>query len=715
MNMRNRILIILIIIGSGNLLLAQNKIENNLLEVTFSGSGKSLWVYKIKSNGASLKIKPPVFEINGTAMECSVDRFKQLAEPVVLNNGVLEFIFQGGVKADSKLRLKLIFRLSPGNAVLRYRYVLSGSREFKLTKSTGNDNIVYLSTSVANFNRVKEVQFSNYDEKFHSYLLKEQYVEDRFFDNNSTVMGPMLVLGNKVSSFLMAYEHGSQYGNEFLHFDLFRDRSLSVSAVKGNYLNNQSIANGNDYETVWFEIAGVNGDEDLLAVQYRTFMLKYISQNLDSRKPYIFYNTWGRQERDNWAGNSCLNSMTTKQTLAEIEQAHKMGIDVYVLDVGWFLKAGDWRVNTSERFFPDTLNQVVGLLKKYNMKLGLWFNPRMAAVSSNMLERNKNYCTSIEGKQSEPKNIWGTEESVPLCLMSPYWKDYSDVLISLVKEYGVSYFKWDAIWQGDCDAAGHDHGTAENAMQERRDNNAFLQPIYFSKIIDKVCKVCPEAIFDFDITEDGRSVGLAFLSSGKYFAMNNGPYFHNYDLASNWESPLANKNTNIFVNSGSARGWFTRQVLSYDKWIPSVLFLTHYQPDEPRNSQLINIASLILGQNGIWGEILKTSSAGTQLFGDILSKYKQISADITLASPLCYGNPGESIEIHEKINPATGKGTVVIFANGKHEINYITKLKVIQKLWHNEGVSVTYDQKGRAIIKASFNETSSKIIFFGVE
>ncbi len=230
--MRNRLLIlILIVLSSYDLLLSQNKIENKLLEVTFSGSCKNLWEYKIKSNGASLKIKPPVFEINGTAMECSVDKFKQLTEPVVLNNGVSEFIFQGKVKADPELNLKVIFRLSSDNAVLRFRYVISGSKEFKLTKSTGNDNIVYLATSTANFNRVKELQFSNYDEKFHSYMLKEQSVEDRFFDNNSMVMGPMLVLGNKDNSFLMAYEHGSQYCNDFLHFDLFKDRSLSISAV----------------------------------------------------------------------------------------------------------------------------------------------------------------------------------------------------------------------------------------------------------------------------------------------------------------------------------------------------------------------------------------------------------------------------------------------------------------------------------------------------
>ncbi|HAH54916.1 MAG TPA: hypothetical protein DCM02_06440 [Flavobacterium sp.] len=713
--MRILFISVLVITATCNLSLAQSKIENELLEVHFPTDKQYLWEYKIKQNGALLQIKPPTFEIDGNSIICSVEKFNMLSEPKLFNNGSSEYVFQGKIKSVPEIELKLLFRISQDNAVLRFKYVLSGNGKHLLTKSMGNDNIVYLSTSIASFKQIKEVQFANYDEKFHSYILKEQLIEDRFFENNHSVMGPMLVFGNNDHSFLMAYEHGSQYGNEFLHFNLSKNRTIDISAVKGNYLNNQSISKGNEYETVWFEIAGVKGDEELLATQYRMFMLKYISQNLESRQPYIFYNTWGRQERVKWAGNAYLSSMNLKQTLEEIEQAHKMGIDVYVLDAGWFLKTGDWTVNTSEKFFPDTLKQAVGLIKKYNMKLGLWFNPTMAALSSKMLERNKNYRTSIDGNQSAPDKVWETEESVPLCLVSQYWKDYSDVLIQLVKEYGVTYFKWDAIWQGDCDAAGHDHGTTENSVQERRDNNAYLQPIYMSKIIDKVCKACPDAIFDFDITEDGRSVGLAFLSSGKYFAINNGPYFHNYDISQPWESPLANRNSNIFVNPGPARGWFTRQILTYDKWIPSVLFLTHYQPDEPRNSQIINIASLILGQNGIWGEILKTSPQGTLLFGDILSRYKQISSDISLASPICYGVPGESIEIHEKINLVTGKGAVVIFGNGKREINYITKSKVNKTIWYNDGVSVSFDEKGRAVIKASFAETSSKIIFFGVE
>jgi alpha-galactosidase len=235
-----------------------------------------------------------------------------------------------------------------------------------------------------------------------------------------------------------------------------------------------------------------------------------------------------------------------------------------------------------------------------------------------------------------------------------------------------------------------------------------------TKIIDKVVKEAPQAIFDFDITEDGRCVGLQFLSAGKYFIINNGPYYHNFDLAPMWKSVLPNTNANIFVEPGPARGWFVRSVLDYDKWIPSVLFLTHYQPDEPRTSQIINIASLILGQNGIWGEILKTSENGVRLFDSVLTRYKMVRDDITAAQMVKVGEPGGSPEIYEKINPENGKGCVVLFANAHGFYSYVTQNKVAPKYWHNEDVDVKQDQQGRAVIKVKFNEPSAKVILFGV-
>ncbi|MDQ3842999.1 MAG: alpha-galactosidase, partial [Bacteroidota bacterium] len=538
----------------------------------------------------------------------------------------------------------------------------------------------------------------------------EYVLDERYFANNSSFMGPIAVTTQGTNTFLVAYEHGSQFPNRFLEFSLNNNRNISLQSVKGNYLDHQP-ADG--FQSVWFQIAGVAGDEEVLAEGYRTFVLNYLTQNAESRKPYIFYNTWGRQERVQWTGQKYLSSMNLDQTLKEIDRAHAMGIEVFVLDAGWFKKTGDWAVN--KEFFPDDLKQVRAKLNNYGMKLGLWFNPTVAALSSDMYQRNVSNRMSWNGKYGEPHAIWETEESVGLCLVSPYWEDFANKLIQLTKELGVSYFKWDAIGQYGCNDAHHEHGTEANSLQERTERYAFLQPQYMAKIIDKVCTEAPQSIFDFDITEDGRCVGLQFLSAGKYFIINNGPYYHNFDLAPMWKSVLPSGNVNIFVEPGPARGWFVRSVLDYDKWIPSVLFLTHYQPDEPRNSQIINIGSLILGQNGIWGELLKTSEKGVALFDSVIARYKTIREDITAAQLVQSGEPGGSPEIYEKINPATGKGCVVIFANARGQYTYITQHKATAQNWHNEEVNITQDAQGRAVITASFHEPSAKIILFGVQ
>ena len=154
-----------------------------------------------------------------------------------------------------------------------------------------------------------------------------------------------------------------------------------------------------------------------------------------------------------------------------------------------------------------------------------------------------------------------------------------------------------------------------------------------ARVVDKLCAACPEAIVDFDITEGGRSVGLGFLSAGKYFLINNGPYNDNYDL-----KPPADGNVNLFFFPGPARAWVCRTPLTYDKWVPSVLFLTHYLPDDPRASQELNIASLVLGQNGIWGDLLRVSDEGIARFGAALAAYKQVRDDITRATLLRTGD-----------------------------------------------------------------------------
>lgn len=121
-----------------------------------------------------------------------------------------------------------------------------------------------------------------------------------------------------------------------------------------------------------------------------------------------------------------------------------------------------------------------------------------------------------------------------------------------------------------------------------------------TEIGQRLMDSCQGSIVDFDVTENGRSFGLSFLSVGKYFLVNNGPYYADYGLPAN----LNGTNANIFFHPGTARGWICREPYAFDRWIPSVLTLVHYYPDDPVDNQNQSIASLLLGHHGIWGDLL---------------------------------------------------------------------------------------------------------------
>ena len=401
--------------------------------------------------------------------------------------------------------------------------------------------------------------------------------------------------------------------------------------------------------------------------------------------------------------------MTEERMLKEIDAAHEMGIDVFVLDTGWYEKTGDWSVNPAR--FTDGMKRLKAKLDEYGMKLGLWIGPPSAAITSLAHSLHPESKISTDGKIWDPRPIWETEESYEMCLVSPYWEHLADTLIGLAKNLGVTYFKWDAIGQYGCNAPNHNHGDETNTPEERADAYAFRVGIYMEKIVNKICAECPDVIVDFDITEGHRSVGLGFLSVGKYFLINNGPYYGNYNIPLDADKEWCN----IFVHPGAPRTWICRSPLPFDKWIPSVLFLTHYLPDDPISSQDINLASLILGQNGIWGDLPAVSSEGRARFGEVLGKYKTVRDDITAQAAIKTGTTGSGFECYEKINSETGKGVVCVFSTvWDTTFRYITEKKIAPSVWTSIPATVTPLADGTALIEVTFNEPGAAMIFFGV-
>ena len=683
--------------------------ENDQIKISLINSDECLWQYNVIKTGKSFSFHPPEFEIDGRFVSTKLSAFTLTGASEKLINRTDEYTVEGNLSESPEMTLRITFRVPETNPIIKFRYELLSKSAHKLTKTKGADNISYINVSLNGFNSVKEIRFSEFNEMVHSFCLSERVIESKCFSDSISLMGPMMVGSDGSNSFLVAYEHGSQVPDKFLEYKLSPDKSIILKAFKGNYYNGFQVDNTHSYQTIWFETGAVAGDIDLLARNYRNFVLHSMSLNSESRKPYVYYNTWNFQERNrNWYKKPYLADMTLERMMKEIDVAHRMGIEVFVIDAGWFEKTGDW--TPSLKRFPDGLKTISKRLKENGMKLGLWFNPTVAAVSSNMLKNHRDCVRTTDGNEGKPYPIWETEESYGMCLVSEYRDAFADELIRLYRDLGVTYFKWDAIGQYECNDPRHFHGNSDNTPKERLESYAFEISRSMSYVVDKLTKECPEAIVDFDITEGGRAVGLGFLSSGKYFLINNGPYFFNFDIPFDRE----NGQWNIFFYPGPARTWICRTPLTFDKWIPTSLFLTHYLPDDPYENQSIAVASLILGQNGIWGDLPGISKEGVDFFNKSLSLYKQVRNDMTETAMIRDGAVGGSPEVYEKINPSTGKGAVVIFSSHSGSYSYITKMKPDQKTWNTDGVDLSFDSEGHAVINTKFSKTEAKIIFFGV-
>jgi alpha-galactosidase len=632
---------------------------------------------------------------------------RRVGELAVLPNGVFESVFRGTLREDPSLGLEMRFRYSEDGPVLRFAYRLTSERPRAFTRSGREDEIVLLRTSFAGLPDAREVRLSEFVELLHSYTLSEREVPDSHFEAGLGVMGPVLAATDGRRTLLLGYEHGSQAPDAFLRFDLAPGRRVTLRAVKGSYWSGMTVGPGRPLDTVWMQAGMVAGDLEWTAEAYRGFVRTELSQNAETRAPRVHYNTWNFQERNrHWNGRPYLESMNEARMLAEIDVAARMGIETFVLDTGWYEKTGDWAVSRAR--FPRGLAPVKARLDAHGMRLGLWFNPTAAAVSSRRAKEHAAHRMSWRG-ESEARPVWETEESHPMCLVSPWGEAFLEELVRLHRETGVAYYKWDAVGQYGCDAPGHGHGTEANTPQERADAYAFRIGLRLAEIAERLAEEVPGAVVDFDVTESGRAVGLAFLRAGRYFLVNNGPYYQSYDV------PIdpAKDNWNLFFHKGPARTWITRSTYGYDRWIPSELFLTHYLPDDPEESQVVGVASMILGHNGIWGDLLSVSPEGVARIARLLGLWRQVRDAMAVASPVRTGAVGGSGEVHEKIEHETGRGAIVVFSTARGRQRYVSEHPVVREHWASPGTAVTFDARGRAIVDAAFEAPGAAIVFFG--
>jgi hypothetical protein len=235
--------------------------------------------YCIHTTGRTVHFSYPIVEIEGETEQIHIDYWRK---PIFLEkfiNGVSEYVVRG-ISLDSGICMNLFIHTSDESPVIRFRYELLSELPCWLTKNSSKDNITYFGVNLIGFENFKEVRFSELNTVLHSSHFAESEINHSWFESCNLMMGPMFISSEKNNSFLIAYEHDSLYPERFLQFQLNPVHSLDVKGVKSNHLHNQIIRRGKSFRTVWFEVGGIAGGEEILAAEYRNFSVKFMEKSL---------------------------------------------------------------------------------------------------------------------------------------------------------------------------------------------------------------------------------------------------------------------------------------------------------------------------------------------------------------------------------------------------------------------------------------------------
>jgi len=135
------------------------------------------------------------------------------------------------------------------------------------------------------------------------------------------------------------------------------------------------------------------------------------------------------------------NETSIKEIASE---ASNLGIELLVLDDGWFGKRdddttslGDWFVN--EEKIKGGLGKLSKEINEMGLQFGLWFEPEMVSPKSELYSKHPDWCIHIPGRNKST-----AREQLILDLSREEVCDYIiESVSSVLENASISYVKWD--------------------------------------------------------------------------------------------------------------------------------------------------------------------------------------------------------------------------------------------------------------------------------
>lgn len=134
----------------------------------------------------------------------------------------------------------------------------------------------------------------------------------------------------------------------------------------------------------------------------------------------------------------------TEKLLAIAGEAKKSGIEMLVMDDGWFghrnddnTSLGDWQVN--EQKITGGLKRLVDQVNEIGLKFGIWFEPEMISPDSELYRTHPDWAIALPGRTP-----CRSRNQYVLDLSRKEVRDYAyECVASILRSANIAYVKWD--------------------------------------------------------------------------------------------------------------------------------------------------------------------------------------------------------------------------------------------------------------------------------
>ena len=248
-------------------------------------------------------------------------------------------------------------------------------------------------------------------------------------------------------AFLLRAKGADEQRGDVIGFNLIYSGNHYSAVEVGSHGTVRAMTGINPHCFLWKLASGESFETPEAVLSYSGDGINGLSANMhDFVNAHIVPKEFRYTERpvviNNW--EATFFNFNRRKLLALAKRAKRLGVEMLVLDDGWFGKRcddlrglGDWVAN--ERKLGGSMARLSDKIHRLGMKFGLWFEPECVNEDSDLYRAHPDWAISVPGrKPSYARN------QLVLDLTRPEVRDYIvDAVDRVLSEAKIEYVKWD--------------------------------------------------------------------------------------------------------------------------------------------------------------------------------------------------------------------------------------------------------------------------------